>query len=90
MNTKDGKPLEADEALLVMIVEILVRKYGSCDTLVLEDFRRLLDGAPRRFRIAAGLAGDDLLIHIDAMDEETISIADLDEIEAGMGEEMIH
>jgi len=81
-----------DEGFLVIIMEILVRKYGNLNTLVIEDFRRLLEGSPKRFSLTAGIYGNDLVLHVEAEGEERVTLADLEieEWKENEGESTVH
>jgi len=77
---------------MALIIEILIRKYGNQNVLVIEDFRQALVGGPVRFGLTAGVYGDDLILSIKSTSEETISLADLEteEWKENEGESTVH
>lgn len=72
---------------LVMILEILIRRYGIANTLTIANFRKVLDGAPARFVINAGIFGDDLVLHVDPTGPQAVSENDLRDLEWDAKEE---
>ena len=88
--TRGGVEVPVDEALLVILSEILIRRFGENNTLLLPNFREALVGTPKRFALWAALSGDDLVIGIDAQNQETINLDDLHEAEAEIEKEQVH
>lgn len=78
-------PLNDDR--LVVILEILIRRYGIANTLTIQDFRRAVAGSPTRFEITAGVFGDDLVLHVEPRSEREITTEELRDLEWDADEE---
>ena len=84
-----GPLTEAEQSLLLIAMEILVRKFGVLNTLVIEDLYKTLEGAPRQFGVSLMVAGDSLVIHTHGIGDETITADELRAVEL-KDEETIH